>query len=86
MDRQMKYVVYEDGKLAKYPDYINVDPILTNCEFLTFEEARQYAKRWMGKWDTTPDDWNGNRFVMGAGYATTEDDIGVIEIRMEKSE
>lgn len=43
------YLVYENNKLARYPES-NVDPSWTfpNEGFKTFEEASKYLNHWMG--------------------------------------
>ena len=43
----VKFVVYDNNKFAKYPE-CNVHPSWSQCSYDTFEEALDYARRWLG--------------------------------------
>ncbi len=44
--------------------------------FPTFAEAVQYAKDWLGQWDTLPDGWDGKPY----NYSGYGDKIEVREV------
>ena len=43
-----KYEVYDNGKLAGYP-YRNVNSSWIQPPLMTFEQAQEYAKQWLGQ-------------------------------------
>lgn len=57
------YLVFQDDQPAILPN----SEMWGNNFFRTFEKAKQYAKNWLGMYDTIPDDWQGERFEWGYG-------------------
>lgn len=43
----MTYRVLDNGRPAKCPE-CKVDPSWNHCDFQTWEEAQEYARRWLG--------------------------------------
>lgn len=46
--------VYDGDLPARYPE-VQVDPSWSNCDFPTFEEAKEYASKWLGIYGPFPD-------------------------------
>lgn len=70
------YRVYDNGKLATYQSH-RVDPGFRHPICETFEQAQEYARKWLGKYSTLVPT-KTNESVDYSGYGD------IIEIRAEE--
>lgn len=49
------FQVFDNGKPAQYPDH-KVHESWTRSAFTSFQEARDYAMRWLGEWAPLDED------------------------------
>lgn len=74
----MRYAVFNNGRLAQYPDCPNVDQSWNKGIHETFEGAKGYAKAWLGFFSPVINDIEVNEPIDYSGFGD------IIEIREVK--